>query len=149
MALNNLTATRIVLAVTVSSESRKRIDSPLAKVLPNRLGVSGSVRNIGMIFLGYDGSEPTASKLSCVGISDSTSTDITAAKIEGVKSALPHDRPNARVAHTATLVAMADGSEYVFDWHSTLQSIDPTIFRKTDWEKGVGGVLYSSFKGFE
>lgn len=149
MALSVVTATRIVSAVVQDSESRKRIDSPLAKVLPDRLGVAGGVRNVWMILQGNDGSEPEAAKLSCVGIADATSEAINGAKIPGVASATMHDRPNTKTEHTATLVVMEDGSEYVFDWHTTLKVHEPMIYRKKEWDRASGGVLFSAFKGFE
>ncbi|WP_165247086.1 hypothetical protein [Paludisphaera soli] len=143
------TAKQIVRSVVRSSPSRKRIDSTLARVMPNRLGLTGSLRNLGMIAMGYQGDEPEAAALSCVGIADVTTDDVKAAKIAGVREVRPHSREYLNIAHTATLIVMDDGSEYVFDWHATLQSSDPLIFKRADWDRGKGGVRYSGFKGLD
>lgn len=101
--LNVATAKQIVRAVVKDSKSRKRIDSTLARVMPNSLGITGSLRNLGMIALNMDPTDPKVSALTCVGIADASSDAITAARIPGVKSSTSRDRDSWNVAHTAIL----------------------------------------------
>jgi hypothetical protein len=153
MSLSKGTAQKIVDAVSQDSESQKRIGSSLATVLPDGWGVTGALRNWGLVLSGQDPTEKEIADIVCTGIADATSAAIT--------SALKGEKPLTEVAgattvsrrvwgtdHTATLIKMADKSEYVFDWHATLNVFNPLIFKVDDWKMGQGGVQLHEFQGF-
>jgi hypothetical protein len=127
----------VIDIVAQDPESLRRVDSWL-KALPGALGVSGSIRNLGYIFTGQDPSEPAIAAKACTGIADATSSAIArgidAGRIPGVARATTIDRQGTLgTFHTATLVTLKDGREFVFDWHATLDPRNPQVMPKSQW----------------
>lgn len=136
---------KIIAAVVANPGCVSQIDSWLATLLPDGLGVAGGIRNFGYAVANtytgaMDPGDPETAAKVCTGIAHSTSLVITAAIARGqlpeVKSATTIDRnADSKVLppHTATLVVLADDSEYVFDWHATLNSSNPKVLPKNSW----------------
>lgn len=156
----------VISAVERDAEAFRRTKSWLATILPDRLGVTGSVRNFGFAFANtFSGgrlADPTGAKIEalvCTGIASATAKAINNAKIPGVMaSTINRFRP---LDHTATLVywlppdppglgpkttqwiAQNSGpgkaikpAEWVFDWHHTLNPSNPTVLSKSSWMSG-------------
>lgn len=160
MALTKSQATAIVDVVAADPISILRIEKssadPLtARMVPESLGISGAMRNWGFVAIGADSSDPAVAMFVCTGIAEATSTAIEQAKaakpgsLPGVKSAGQVSRVGTLgTDHTATLITMDDGSEYVFDWHATLNPRNPMISKKSDWMRSSGGTTYFHFAGY-
>ena len=69
-------------------------------------------------------------------------------KIKGLKDINGIGREIDGWAHHAIVIKMQDQSEYVFDWHKTLNIKNPFISKKSDWLKGINEIPYLNFKGF-
>jgi hypothetical protein len=50
-------------------------------------------------------------------------------------------------AHSATGIAMKDGTDYVFDWWPTLNQQNPLISTRAQWGVGGSTVEFRKFKG--
>ncbi|MCA9011715.1 MAG: hypothetical protein KDB01_18305, partial [Planctomycetaceae bacterium] len=145
-------ATAIVQAVSADATAFSRIDGFIAKFVPDSLGIAGSLRNIGLMIAGADPTEPEVANVVCVGIANAAAAAIekalkSSAGIADVKSAGTIDRDKP-VSHTATLVVMKDGSEYVFDWHATLNVNNPLMSTAAEWRKNGSGVMFTKFSGW-
>ena len=148
--LTKQAADQIVSSVKSDSESVRRIDSWIKKVVPDHWGISGGIRNLGYLLTLQDPSDPSIAAKVCYGIAMATSERIERSRgfIREVARAGLVDRAHRGVAHVGTLVVMRDGSSYVFDWHATLNVDDPLISRALDWNEDRNAVLYSQFRGF-
>lgn len=147
MGLSKKTAQAVIDAVTKDTESRRRIDSVLS-YLPDGLGIAGSIRNIGIMLKDWNADDVESANHVCTGIADATEAAIKKAKIPEISEVGTADRVYRSVYHTATLIKTNDGGEYVFDWHATLNSLNPLIFRKNDWMEDKNGVQFAGFTGF-
>ena len=139
-------AYRICEVVAADATCRERI-----KRIPVLSGTewAGSVRNLGLILDNivtgaYEKGTPSYDNLVCYGVAEATAEAITknssrqaarsggGCKLPEVVNAITIDRQEP-LAHTATKVQMSDGTDYVFDWHATLDLMNPLISRTTDW----------------
>lgn len=161
MALSKSQATAIVEVVAAHPPSIARIqkdpwrDSALTHALPDSWGATGASRNWRLVLTGRDPTDPAIAATVCTGIADSTMEALTKAlngrpgALPGVKSINVLSRNGTLgTDHTATLIVMADGTEYVFDWHATLNPRNPMISKKRDWLDSRGGITYVHFTGF-
>ena len=157
MALSKAVAKAIVTAVSGDTESHSRITGDLksnsGSMLPDSWGISGAVRNWGHVLTGKDPTEKAVADTVCTGIADATSEAINRALktkpgIPEIKVSTTIDRELNGVHHTATLVQMVDETSYVFDWHATLNVLNPMIFKPAGWKKDNHGVLFTRFEGF-
>jgi hypothetical protein len=130
----------IIASVMRDEESFKRIDSWLATALPDGLGITGSLRNWGYVLTAQDPTSDRIANKVCTGIAEATWKAIERGMKDGtmpeVARADTIDRKRMGVYHTATLVTLKDGREFVFDWHATLNPANPAIMPKADWLKG-------------
>jgi hypothetical protein len=100
-----------------------------------------------------DPTDPDVASFVCVGIAEASSSAITTAlkagntKLGEVESAGLIDRSKP-AEHVATLVTMKDGSQYVFDWHKTLNSTNPFLYVASDWSRNRNGIMFNKFHGF-
>ncbi len=120
-------------AVARDAECIRRINSWLAPLIPDRLGIAGSVRNIGKMGLDlfnprYGGPTAEETKFVCVGIAEATAAAINAARVPGVVKASDVDRTHWGTYHVATLIHLSSGGAVVFDWHANLELDNPRIF---------------------
>jgi hypothetical protein len=154
----------MVQAVANDNESVRRIHegSVVADILPDAIGLNGSVRNWGYVACGMVTFGKACSPLNeeyankvCTGITNATSTAIKNAVQCRVAlvSRVANVGSISRVGfmgtdHTATHIIMTDGTEYVLDFHATLNSRNPMVHKATDWLKSTGGVTFKDFKGF-
>lgn len=158
MALTKAQATAIVDTVAADALSTTRInksnaDSVLTRVMPESWGASGAMRNWGFIAVGASPDMDQAGQFVCVGIQQATEKALesklkTPGGLPGVKSVGEASRNGTLgTYHVATLITMDDGSEYVFDWHATLNTRNPMISRHADWKRSSGGMPYATFSG--
>jgi len=142
------TAKAIVDTVARDPECNRRINSWLDPLIPDRLGIAGSVRNIGMMGANlfnpfFKGPSAEETKFVCVGIAEATANAINAASVPGVTKASDIDRTHWGTYHVATRIELSDGTTVVFDWHANLDPHNPRIFfSEMDW-KSDSGMLYS------
>ena len=145
MCLSKEAASDIVSAVKKDADCNAKINSRL-KRRPASWGASGWTRNVAYgVYLSVtlddyvysaSGTNPAFESLLCTGIASCTERAIAGALerpgIPEVKSVGKVDRFDP--PHTATLITMKEGSEYVFDWHATLNPRNPLIYRAADWQ---------------
>lgn len=158
MSLSKEAATAIVKVVSRDSESFNRIntfegDAIMTRIVPDSWGITGDLRNWSLIAVGADPTEDAAANFVCVGIADASSAAISnalknSANLPDVDSSETISRSKP-AAHTATLVTMKDGSQYVFDWHKTLNVNNPFIFKVDDWNQNREGVMFTKFSGWQ
>ncbi len=145
--MNKGTARTIVNTVATDPECIRRIDSWLAPLIPDSMGIAGSVRNIGMMGIDlfnprYGGPTAEETKFVCVGIAEASAAAINSANIAGVVTASDIDRTHLGTYHVATRIDLTSKT-VVFDWHANLELYNPRIFYSVmDW-KSDNGVLYS------
>lgn len=164
MSLTKAEANEMVNAVLADAESLRRIreGNIIADKVPDSLGISGSIRNWGYvacnIATGGSACDPREAEYAesvCTGIADQTAKAISeAAKCRVLlASRLEQATVLSRLGfmgtdHTATHIIMVDKTEYVFDWHATLNPRNPMIHKAADWKRSTGGVLFAKFTGF-
>jgi hypothetical protein len=118
-----------------------------------RLGIAGWVRNA-FAGLVLSESDPRFQRLLCGGI-----VAVTVAALDKKKGMLPGLRdvqgasrePRAwgvNWAHFATLLLMNDNTNYVFDWHKTLNISNPWVSKQDDWQIAQNEIPFSDFQGF-
>lgn len=151
MFLTRATAAAIVEAVDRDPMCRSNVNSFLRKVLPDSIGRTGSVRNFALALAMRDPSEEKYERWVCTGIAKLTSQAINRAldgggTIPGVRQSECVDRFHP-ICHTATRITTRSGSDYVFDWHATLDTRNPMIYRLHDWMACRGGVTFEKFQG--
>lgn len=153
MSLTRVIAAKIVWAVQRDSNTRRRImggrAGTSASILPDSWGVSGAIRNWRLVLTGADPMDRDVAAIVCTGISDAAIVAINNARrndAEIPEADLIH-RCRWGVHHYAVRVTM-NGSEYVFDWHATLNVDNPMISRANDWTTARGAVTFSNFTGF-
>jgi len=100
----------------------------------------------------FPNTDPNVDKLICTGIADATAAVISTAlktnrALDLVETAAMLSRETG-ISHAGTHITMKDGTDYVFDWHTTLAPEDPTIYLTKNWHQCTGGTLYSKFGGF-
>jgi hypothetical protein len=153
MSLSTHTASIVVQSVSRSTQTRQILKTSVPEFL-QKLGIAGDLRNWLLVAMGNDGSEPESAAIVCVGIASATASDIQsyiqAGKLPDVEAVSTCDRspPTVEAYHTATLVTMMDKTQYVFDWHATLNPNDPWISRLAEWLVAKGGQRFALFKGF-
>ncbi len=149
MSLSKAQAQAIVDAVKTDPEVLRRLRSGGAQFVPDRLGVTGALRNWKYVFTGKDPTEESVANAVCTGIADATSAAInkSLAKLPGVSSATVKSRVYLKTDHTATLVNMSDGTSYVFDWHATLNPANPFVGEAKAWETSTNQVDFNHFGG--
>jgi hypothetical protein len=157
VALTKKTAGAIVDAVVRDADSQASInirpsDSPATRVVPEAWGITGALRNVGLILKFENPEDPKVARTVCTGIANVTMLAIDKALkstpgIPEVNLVTTIDR-YLLAAHTATLLKMKDGSNYVFDWHKSLNVHNPWIYKVEDWKQGHGGVLFDAFTGW-
>ena len=126
------------------------INDPLA--WGEGLWLAGSIRNIALILGGmYEADRESFDRVSCVGISKNTAEAVNFASARGTKL-LPTVRNSSichrvlhKVHHNGTWIVMTDRTEYVFDWHATLNIRNPVISTRKDWTKGQGAIDFFHF----
>lgn len=164
MSLTKAEANEMVNAVLADAESLRRIreGNIIADKLPEGLGINGSIRNWGYVACNIatlgkacDPRDAEYANSVCTGIADQTATAIQeAAKCRVLlANRLAKATVISRLGfmdtdHTATHIIMVDESEYVFDWHATLNARNPMIHKAADWKRSTGGVLFAKFSGF-
>jgi hypothetical protein len=124
-------------------------------------GLAGAVRNLMLIagdilpfstrsFSDILGNKPDNTRLLCLGIVVVTQKAILAQRntLPEMASCAAVSRVHWGVHHSATWIRMKDGSEYVFDWHATLNIFDPLLSRNEDWPEAKGAVFRRHFTGF-
>lgn len=149
MALSKAEAQAIVDVVKVDPESLRRMRSGGAQFVPDRLGITGALRNWKYVLSGKDPTDEKVANVVCTGIADATAAAINKAlaSLPGVKSAGVKSRVYMKTDHTATLVTMADGTSYVFDWHATLNPANPFVGEAKAWETSTNQVDFNHFSG--
>lgn len=153
MALDVRTAALIVGAVFKDAECRKVIPTRSIQSTPS--SGRGWKRNLKYFLRGKDPEKDayTADRV-CTGIARLTSEAIARKKFEKklkeVKRPQPTDeRSFLGFLHTATLITMQDDSNYVFDWHATLDILNPLLFPShNSWKRDEGGLYYIEFQGW-
>lgn len=164
MSLTKSEATEIVNAVAADAESLRRIQEGaiVADKLPDSWGINGSIRNWGYVACNMasfgnacDPRDAAYAEKVCTGITDATIKAITDASNcrKALAGRIKKVTSISRVGfmgtdHTATEVIMDDGSEYVFDWHATLNPRNPMLHKAADWSRSTGGRTFASFAGF-
>jgi hypothetical protein len=85
----------------------------------------------------YDDKEE-ADKHNCVGVANVTVKALNAgkAKVPWLKSVSDAHRSPGGWHHFATRVLLDDGSEWVLDWHKTLNPWNPWVSPRDEWGKG-------------
>lgn len=162
MALTVETVRKICDIVNKDPDCRLVINSNINSPVLEMAGLAGSVRN--MILISGDFIPPLAtrsindmlgrkvdnSKLLCIGITAATSKAILKERksLPELHSCSAISRIHWGVHHTATWVHMKDDSEFVFDWHATLNIYDPLLSRAADWIDAKGEVFARNFRGF-
>ncbi|MBR0668950.1 hypothetical protein GXW71_31670 [Roseomonas hellenica] len=154
-------ALRICQAVASDPRCRARIQNhrPLPQL--SGWGMAGAARNTAMILLGRKAGTPEFDQYSCVGVTEATTEAISAASVSGAltrpgPTLLPEVRHSTGVYrvvdgthHQASWVVMTDGTDYVFDWHATLELQDPLLYRTADWRRNENPVRMAAFSGFD
>jgi len=171
MALNKATAGKIIEIVAADPECQRRItwtkvNPALAAALPPvvlsfakgmekvlELGqIAGGVRNAVLMAMGREPGSKEFDEICCAGIAASVVEAIyKVLKMGGlpeVRSAPTVKRTARGIYHTANCFIMRDDSEYVFDWHATLQIRDPAINTVMAWESGAHGYNYRAMPNF-
>ena len=164
MSLTKDEVAEMVRAVANDNKSVRRIHegSVVSDILPDAIGMNGSIRNWGYVACGMvtfgkacDSRDEEYENKVCTGISSATVGAISAAVQCRVAlvSRVAKVTTISRVGfldteHTATHIIMTDGTEYVLDFHATLNSRNPMVHKATDWLKSTGGVTFKDFKGF-
>lgn len=163
MALTKTEATEIVNAVASDAECLRRIKegAVVADKLPDAWGINGSIRNWGYVACGMltlgKGCNPNDAEYAekvCTGITEATVIAISGAA-NCRKALVGHIKKVTSISrngfmgtdHTATEVIMSDGSEYVFDWHATLNPRNPMVHKAADWLRSTGGTVFAKFSG--
>jgi hypothetical protein len=164
MALSKEQAAKIVEVIAADANCCHRIGSPptqkelasdptfvsMTKKSLERAGYAGAVRNAALMFFM---SKEELNEINCAGIAAATIKPLIAAlssgKLLGVRKVATTNRETTvfRIGHVATWVAMQDGSDYVFDWHATLNPANPAINLTSFWTTGTSGTNFDSFTG--
>jgi hypothetical protein len=149
MALTKEQAAAIIKCVEHDADSLKVINSWLRKVLPDRWGIAGGLRNLGYIMTGQDPTDPQVAAMVCIGIAKTTALCIerSKSKLQGVQGATIVDRVHRGTDHTATQINMHDNTSYVFDWHATLNASNPLIGKVADWKIDENCTDFDHFEG--
>ncbi len=152
MALSYTTAKGIVDIVDADICCQAVINDPYG--WGGSFWLAGTIRNLILILGQVD--KVDLDRVSCVGISMTTAEVLSEvlnkgsssqrAKLAGVRNVSTcHRVSGGGVHHNATWVVMKDMSEYVFDWHPTLQTRNPLISRRADWGRCKGAVEFVKF----
>jgi hypothetical protein len=164
MALSRDTAGKIIAIVAADADTCRRIGKPVSsedllhdptmvsifKKRLEELGAAGGFRNATLMFLM---STDELNEINCAGIAAASVKPLVAAiaagKLPEVKKAGANYRETGvfKVGHYATWISMSDGSEYMFDWHATLNPNNPAISTPALWSTGASGINYVNFKG--
>ena len=171
MALTRGQAKAIVDAVRKDSGCVKQIESWLSYLMPDGAGLTGVGRNIyysaaNLLTLRnpLNSTYPDVAPYVCHGIAKKVASTINAAvkarRLPDVELAMQMVRVVPVIAdvkyirryactHWACRIRMTDKSEYVFDWHQTLNISNPIIYRKGSWStaKSGTGTQVCNFKG--
>ncbi len=158
MKLTRSLCVAIVEVVSKDKEAKKRIDSFLSTVMPDGLGWTGSARNYGFAlketFFGNGNPTKEQELLICYGIAEYTAKilNIAISKVKAgstlsiIEKVSYINRDLHGIAHQATLFKLLNGTEFVFDWHATLSSKNPLIYRTVkDFEEGTNSVMFENF----
>lgn len=167
MALSRSTAKEIIDIVSHDTKSTESISS----VFSYFGSIAGSVRNAAMVgadlpanlvnFLGLETTKNfpegtwNREKWICSGIAKLTTEAINKAVL--IQKKLPKVRFAREIKrtggndHYATQLVMRDGSDYIFDWHATLNVRNPRIYRVRNWHSALtgSGYTYENFMGFK
>lgn len=164
MALSKAAASEIVKVVEADVNCRNVIlwnpNLAFIRFPLDFMQITGSIRNLWFDYLlGKKKMEDDEEKSSriCIGITMFTVIALVAAlrqrKLPGVRSIAGISRVTGifNVHHTATRIRMDDDSEYVFDWHATLQVSNPVISKMSDWvdARRLTSFHYVFFRGFK
>jgi hypothetical protein len=162
MALSRNVAQKIIDVVAADAECWRAIDPNPNKYDPLRAvgqkvaefaQISGGLRNAAMLAAGKGQGDEVFDRKICLGIALVTQKAIlkavTARQLPEVLSCAGLHRVHWGIHHQATWVRMADDTEYVFDWHATLNVRNPSISKAPNWLKGEKGVLFWWFLGFD
>jgi hypothetical protein len=152
MALSWNSAKGIVDVVAADVCCQAVINDPLA--WGGSFWLAGTIRNLALILGQVDKND--LDRISCIGISMTTAEVLQAALTRGsagMKAKLSNVRnvstcgriSSYGVHHHATWIVMKDMTEYVFDWHPTLNTRNPIISRRADWGRCRGEVEFSRF----
>jgi hypothetical protein len=169
MALSKETARKIINVVKTDTDCQKAVsfDSNDASDWISLLGGTyfmmggispGSVRNAYYItknlLLGREiEQDDYQSSRICIGIVASTVKALSRAlmqkRLPEVKAVSGSSRVLHGIHHTATWVRLADETEYVFDWHPTLDLENPMLSKADDWNRNGLSTPYALFGGFK
>lgn len=159
--LTRSTSAAIVDVVASDPMCRAVIEDPVTISVFRNLRLAGGIRNLALILAGLDNTDPLLQRVSCVGISIRTAQAIyeagtryaatigRPAKIPEVSHAIRASRVVHGIHHHSTRVFMTDGTDYVFDWHPTLDLRNPVLYHTSDWRTDQNGVDFRSFSGFK
>jgi hypothetical protein len=153
MALSKETASQIVQAVFSDAKCRRVITlmdgetNVGAMKLLSITHQAGWVKDGWLLLKGLDKEEHD--QLNCIGVALAT-----VEAINKKKSSIPdlaavstiHRSPGGWHAE-ATWIRMSDDSQYVFDWHSTLDCLNPLISTKAEWLEAKNAIDFVLFKG--
>lgn len=173
MALTREQAKGIVDVVRKNADCVRQIESWLSYAMPDGLGMTGIARNIyysGKNLLTIrnplNSTYPDVAPYVCHGIAKRVAATINAAigarRLPDVEMAMQMVRVVPVISnrkyirkyactHWACRVRMTDKSEYVFDWHQTLNIDNPVLYRRGSWSvaKSGAGTQFCKFRGFD
>lgn len=145
--INVSNAKAIVEVVAADQNCRRVIQSGLDKIIPDKLGAAGGIRNVGywarsLVKDATDALDITHAAdvwedLDCNTIAKATVNALNKAlqggssKLRSVKrvtSIVRDTKHGNSYEHTATLVAISNETPVVFDWHANLSINNPMIY---------------------
>jgi hypothetical protein len=131
------------------------MESSISGILPAHWGLTGSLKNFGLIISGKDSIDEDIANQVCTGIAGATAVAINRSikagntRLRKVKKAGDISRVHNFTHHTATFVEMHDTTVVVFDWHQTLLIENPMMFESTVlWKRDDKGIPFENFVGF-
>jgi hypothetical protein len=155
MSLSVKLAREVNQVVVNDAACRKQIESLLSYLFPDAAGATGTIRNVPLwifsMIANVSSEDPRIKPWVCHGIADVTVEAINKVylgkKKMPVKYALTINR-SSPMEHYATNIFLADKSNYVFDWHATLNVSNPKVHTTQSWLEARSGIQLAKFKGF-
>lgn len=154
MSLSLQTARKVVEIVDSDADCRRVISDPFKSFLLEKAGLAGSARNAALLAFGWafgkgEGTDEF-NDLICQGIAQYTFKALfkNISKIPELRAVATSHRKHLGTHHEATWLRMTDDSEYIFDWHATLNIYNPLISRADKWQKAEDQIPLIHFGGF-
>jgi hypothetical protein len=110
---------------------------------------AGWVKDAWLLWKGL--SKDDLDKLNCIGVTSSTVNAINKKKatIPGLAAVSSIHRSPGGWHSEATWIRMCDDALYVFDWHATLDCLNPLISKRADWLEAKNAIEFVRFRGFD